>query len=209
MFQLYNQRRSAIDRSAIHVTEQDVERLRRLVAKHETGRDAAAAEQLETELDRAVVVPPDELPADVVTMNSRVVFEDEMGRRRDFQLVYPWQARPARADLHPRSGGRRAARTVRRTGDRLASSERQDRVAPDRGGPVPAGGGGRPAPVMRPPQHSRCRQWRARCADCCRHTTIQNPCEGAFARDALAILLQRGETCTRPGTTSRPPLAPP
>src|SRR5690242_16315524 len=99
MFQLYNQRRSAIDRSAIHVTEQDLERLRNVVAKHGTGRDAAAAEQLETELDRAVVVPASELPADVVTMNSRLVFEDEMGRRREVQLVYPWQTRPARGQI--------------------------------------------------------------------------------------------------------------
>jgi len=99
MFQLYNQRGSAIDSSAIHVTEGDLERLRRVVAKHKLGRDAAAAEQLETELERAVIVPRDEMPADVVTMNSRVVFEDEMGRRRDVHLVYPWQARPARGRI--------------------------------------------------------------------------------------------------------------
>jgi transcription elongation GreA/GreB family factor len=97
MFQLHSQRRPAIERTAIHVTQQDLDRLRRVVATHEAGRDAAAAEQLETELDRAVVVPVDELPADVVTMNSRVVFEDETGRRRDVQLVYPWEAAPTAA----------------------------------------------------------------------------------------------------------------
>jgi regulator of nucleoside diphosphate kinase len=94
MFQLHSQRRSAVDRSAIHVTQQDLDRLRGVVATHEAGRDAAAAQQLETELDRAVVVPRNELPADVVTMHSRVVFEDETGRRRDVQLVYPWEAAP-------------------------------------------------------------------------------------------------------------------
>ena len=99
MFQLNTQRRSAIDRSAIHVTRQDLERLRGVVATHEAGRDAAAAQQLETELDRAVVVPSDELPADVVTMHSRVVFEDETGRRRDVQLVYPWEAAPERGRI--------------------------------------------------------------------------------------------------------------
>ena len=91
MFQLHSQRRSVIE-SAIHVMQYDLERLRRVVAMHDTGRDAAAAQQLETELDRAVVVPRDELPADVVTMNSRVVFEDDTGRRRDVQLVFPWEA---------------------------------------------------------------------------------------------------------------------
>lgn len=99
MFQIDTQRRPAIDRSAIRVTEQDLERLRGVVATHEAGRDAAAAEQLETELDRAVVVPRDELPGDVVTMNSRVVFEDETGRRRDVQVVYPWQAAPERGRI--------------------------------------------------------------------------------------------------------------
>ena len=99
MFQLHSQRRSAIDRSAIRVTQQDLDRLRGVVATHEAGRDAAAAQQLETELDRAVVVPCDELPADVVTMHSRVVFEDETGRRRDIQLVYPWEAAPERGRI--------------------------------------------------------------------------------------------------------------
>jgi regulator of nucleoside diphosphate kinase len=96
MFQLHSRWRSPIDAPSIHVTQQDLDRLRSVVATHEAGRDAAAAQQLETELDRAVVVPHDDLPADVVTMHSRVVFEDETGRRRDVQLVYPWEAAPER-----------------------------------------------------------------------------------------------------------------
>ncbi|HET9596686.1 MAG TPA: nucleoside diphosphate kinase regulator [Anaeromyxobacteraceae bacterium] len=99
MFQVHTHRRPAVDRSAIYVTEHDLERLRRVVAAHESGRDAAAAQQLETELDRALVVPQGELPPDVVTMNSRVVFEDETGRRRDIQLVYPREAAPERGRI--------------------------------------------------------------------------------------------------------------
>jgi regulator of nucleoside diphosphate kinase len=99
MFQLRSWRRSAIDAPAIHVTQQDLERLRGVVATHEAGPDAVAAQQLETELDRAVVVRHDELPEDVVTMHSRVVFEDETGRRRDVQLVYPWEAAPERGRI--------------------------------------------------------------------------------------------------------------
>jgi regulator of nucleoside diphosphate kinase len=95
VFKLHPQRRSPIDGSTIHVTEQDLEKLQRVIASNQTGRDAAAAEQLATELDRAVVVPRDELSADVVTMGSRVVFEDETGRRRDAQLVYPWESAPS------------------------------------------------------------------------------------------------------------------
>jgi regulator of nucleoside diphosphate kinase len=99
VFKLHTQRRTPIDSSTIHVTEQDLAKLRGVIASHATGRDAAAAEQLATELDRAVVVPRDELSADVVTMSSRVVFEDETGRRRDVQLVYPWEAAPARGKI--------------------------------------------------------------------------------------------------------------
>ena len=99
MLQIHSQRRSAIDGSAIHVTQQDLDRLRRIIATHEVGRDAAAAQQLETEIDRAVVVPSDTVPADVVTMNSRVVFEDETGRRREVELVYPWEAEPRRGRI--------------------------------------------------------------------------------------------------------------
>ena len=99
MFQINSQRRSAIDGPAIHVTERDLDRLRRLIVTHEIGRDAAAAQQLETEIDRAVVVPSDEVPTDVVTMNSRIVFEDETGRRREVELVYPWEAEPRRGRI--------------------------------------------------------------------------------------------------------------
>src|SRR5690349_18335418 len=99
MFQFDSQRRSAMDRSAIHVTHQDLDRLRAVVATHEAGRDAAAAQQFETELDRAVVVSGDELPPDVVTMHSRVLFEDETGRTRNVQLVYPWEAAPERGRI--------------------------------------------------------------------------------------------------------------
>jgi regulator of nucleoside diphosphate kinase len=42
---------------------------------------------------RAVVVPRNEIPNDVVTMNSRVIFEIEStGERREITLVYPKDA---------------------------------------------------------------------------------------------------------------------
>jgi regulator of nucleoside diphosphate kinase len=45
------------------------------------------------ELDRAIVVSPEALPADVVTMNSRVVYSDETaGVRRLITIVYPGDA---------------------------------------------------------------------------------------------------------------------
>lgn len=44
------------------------------------------------ELERAHVVPAREVAADVVTMGSRVVFEDDAGEKHDVILVYPEEA---------------------------------------------------------------------------------------------------------------------
>lgn len=85
----------AVDASAIYLSEHDVARLRALIEQYAAGRDAAAAEQLEAELERAVILPGNALPRDLVTMHSRVLFEDETGARRELQLVYPSEADPS------------------------------------------------------------------------------------------------------------------
>jgi len=73
----------------IYLTQVDMERLLRLVEEQPGKR----YEKLEGELVRANVVPRDKIPEDVVTMNSRVVFENEMTReRREVTLVYPGSA---------------------------------------------------------------------------------------------------------------------
>ncbi len=78
---------------AVRITAEDMARLRAVVERHLEGSRAAAAEQLELELDRAAVVPQDQIPPDVVTMRSRILFEDlETGRRREATLVYPDEA---------------------------------------------------------------------------------------------------------------------
>lgn len=49
--------------------------------------------QLAAELDNAIVVKPDRIPPDVVTMNSRVRFEDRSsGEIRDVTIVFPKDA---------------------------------------------------------------------------------------------------------------------
>jgi regulator of nucleoside diphosphate kinase len=74
----------------IYIAETELERLRALVEQHSEGRDGAAAERLAAELDRAMVVPPDALPADVVTLDARVRFEDgRSGAVREVVVVYP------------------------------------------------------------------------------------------------------------------------
>lgn len=78
---------------SLYLTHEDVERLFALLESRARVREAGRFEKLETELLRAEVVPPEKIPADVVTMNSRVVFEDETtGERREVTLVYPWDA---------------------------------------------------------------------------------------------------------------------
>jgi len=75
-------------RPSLYLTQDDLERLSQLLDA-QGGRFA----QLEGELARALVVPRSEIPRDVVTMNSRVVFENETtGERREVTLVYPADA---------------------------------------------------------------------------------------------------------------------
>lgn len=76
------------ERPSLYLTQDDLERLSGLLDK-QGGRFA----QLEGELARAKIVPRAEIPRDVVTMNSRVVFENETtGERREVTLVYPHEA---------------------------------------------------------------------------------------------------------------------
>jgi regulator of nucleoside diphosphate kinase len=73
----------------IYLTKQDMERLQSLV-ELSSGRDRPFADALEEELGRAIVMPQKKIPPDVVTMNSRVVVEDEKtGAKREITLVFP------------------------------------------------------------------------------------------------------------------------
>jgi regulator of nucleoside diphosphate kinase len=77
----------------LHITERDLARLREVVDEHIDGRLAEAADVLDRELERALVVPADRIASDVVTMRSRVVVEDvDTAKRRDLVLSYPREA---------------------------------------------------------------------------------------------------------------------
>lgn len=74
----------------IVVTDENLDRLYRVIEQNSFAKDPEAMEFLEGELGRAVVVTPEEVPDDVVTMNSRVLYEDlDTGAQRMVQLVYP------------------------------------------------------------------------------------------------------------------------
>ncbi len=79
----------------IYITEADMQRLRELLeaVAGTLKRDAENLTRLEEELDRAKIVRPEDLPADAVSMNSRVVVEDiNCATRSVYELVYPRNA---------------------------------------------------------------------------------------------------------------------
>ena len=73
----------------IIINELDAERLDMLL-EQPAYADSPVAEALNEELDRAEILPPAEMPATVVTMNSRIRFEDlSSGKESIRTLVYP------------------------------------------------------------------------------------------------------------------------
>ncbi|WP_341521729.1 nucleoside diphosphate kinase regulator [Pseudomonas sp. G.S.17] len=79
---------------SIILTRLDVQRLEKLIA--EQGENAPGVEALQAELDRAdQVVGHDEVPAGVVTMNSRVHCREEISHKDyHLKLVYPQDSGP-------------------------------------------------------------------------------------------------------------------
>ncbi len=74
---------------AIKISSLDLERLESLLSSLPAD-SFPEADLLEAELDRAEVLAPQEMPADVVTMNSRVRFAMKpSGKEYELTLVYP------------------------------------------------------------------------------------------------------------------------
>ena len=77
-------------RSDIVLTATDEHRLAQLLEAKANELERNTLELLEGELERATIVDSSQIPADVVTMNSVVSFEDlETGQRSEVTLVYP------------------------------------------------------------------------------------------------------------------------
>ena len=80
----------------ILITATDLERLQSVLDLHDT----PASDALATELHRATIVDPRAIPADVVTMNSEVVYEDlDTGTRRTVRIVYPHKSNVANGNI--------------------------------------------------------------------------------------------------------------
>lgn len=83
-------------RDRIYITDEDCEKLRRLIAGRRiaSSADSEYLDMLEEELDRAEVVRPEAIPHDVVTMNSEVRLQDmDSGSVQRYKLVFPNQFR--------------------------------------------------------------------------------------------------------------------
>jgi regulator of nucleoside diphosphate kinase len=89
-----------IGNDAICLTELDLVRLSRVAQELRSRQLQAPAANLIEMLAVARVVRAEEIPPHVVTMNSHVVIEEvKTGELRDFTLVYPVDADPARRKL--------------------------------------------------------------------------------------------------------------
>lgn len=76
---------------AITLSSLDLERLESLLVK--LPHNFAGRDTLQAELDRAEVLEPAQMPADIVTMNSTVNFTImESGKQQTLTLVYPKEA---------------------------------------------------------------------------------------------------------------------
>jgi len=82
-------RKNAMSKPTLTINELDAERLDTLLAQAAYA-NSPVAEALNEELDRAEILPPQDMPADVVTMNSKVRFtEGKEGEEHIRTLVYP------------------------------------------------------------------------------------------------------------------------
>lgn len=81
--------------TSIYVTEPDYHRLNGLIeiTRERNGVDREYLNKLEAELDRAEIVDPKHIPADVITMRSKVRLKDLVsGEANTYSLVFPTEA---------------------------------------------------------------------------------------------------------------------
>ena len=84
-----------MNKRSIYLTEYDLRRLEPLVeaARRFERADAESLRLLQQELDRAVLCDMDELPTDVVSVNSQVMVTDlESGKKAEYTIVFPRDA---------------------------------------------------------------------------------------------------------------------
>jgi regulator of nucleoside diphosphate kinase len=94
-FDSFFPRRTTVREHPIVVTEFDARRLRGLLSTYRTAslRDQEHLQELKSELERALVLDAPDVPADVITMHTRVwVLDLSSGERKEYVLVFPADA---------------------------------------------------------------------------------------------------------------------
>lgn len=82
-----------MNHTPIYISRDDHTKLRLLLATALHSSASAALQTLRAELDRAAVIDPAEFPADVVTMDSSVEFEDlGTGEVEEYTITFPDRA---------------------------------------------------------------------------------------------------------------------
>ncbi len=82
-----------MNHTPIYISRGDYSKLRLLIATALHSNASAALAKLRDELDRAAVIDPAAFPADVVTMNSTVEFEDlGTGEIEEYTITFPEKA---------------------------------------------------------------------------------------------------------------------
>ena len=82
-----------MNHTPIYISREDYTKLRLLLATALHSNASAALETLRSELDRAAVVDPTAIPADVVTMDSTVEFEDlGTSEVEEYTITFPENA---------------------------------------------------------------------------------------------------------------------
>ena len=79
----------------IHITDYDMQRLRKLLegTQYWNQKDKEYLSHLEEEMDQAVVVSYEKVPPDVVTMNTQMQVTDlDTKKKMSIQLVFPSEA---------------------------------------------------------------------------------------------------------------------
>lgn len=77
----------------IYITDYDLHRLRKLLETRPVSVSQGHLADLKGELDRAVIVPHNQIPPDIVTMNSRFILRDlDTGIAAEYTLVFPGKA---------------------------------------------------------------------------------------------------------------------
>ena len=91
-----------MDRPSIFITTKDAEKLRKLIreAYHSDYRGSDYLKNLAGEIEKASVMQPDQIPADVITLNSTArLVDQETHEEMVYTLVFPEDADPSQGKI--------------------------------------------------------------------------------------------------------------